>query len=127
MLSSNNVRDSLDVATPDTEWKTAKGKGKRGSQAAEIPPKSAAASAVVAPTTVKVASKAPVKRAPAVQAPVQTEAAADPAKRLKNLRKKLREIEAVEQKAAAGVKLEKDQLEKIARKADIMQEIEDLE
>ncbi|XP_023724736.1 partner of Y14 and mago isoform X2 [Cryptotermes secundus] len=51
----------------------------------------------------------------------------DPAKRIKNLRKRLREIESIEQKIAAGEqKLEKDQLDKVARKREIMSEIEQL-
>jgi uncharacterized protein with WD repeat len=51
----------------------------------------------------------------------------DPAKRIKNLRKRLREIESIEQKIAAGEqKLEKDQLDKVARKAEVMSEIEQL-
>jgi partner of Y14 and mago protein len=51
----------------------------------------------------------------------------DPAKRIKNLRKRLREIESIEQKIAAGEqKLEKDQLDKVARKKEIISEIEQL-
>lgn len=51
----------------------------------------------------------------------------DPAKRIKNLRKRLREIESIEQKIAAGEqKLEKDQLDKVARKREVMSEIEQL-
>lgn len=129
MLSSNHVRDSLDVTAPDTEWKTAKGKGKRGGQAIEVPKSKGLASTSVAvtPSVTKPASKPATKPAPAAQPPAQTETPSDPVKRLKNLRKKLREIEAIEQKAASGTKLEKDQLDKIARKSEIVQEIEDLE
>jgi partner of Y14 and mago protein len=51
----------------------------------------------------------------------------DPAKRIKNLRKRLREIESIEQKIAAGEhKLEKDQIDKVARKNEVMSEIEQL-
>lgn len=51
----------------------------------------------------------------------------DPAKRIKNLHKRLREIESIEQKIAAGEqKLEKDQIDKVARKKEIMSEIEQL-
>ena len=51
----------------------------------------------------------------------------DPAKRIKNLRKRLREIESIEQKIAAGdQKLEKEQLDKVARKKEVMSEIEQL-
>ncbi|KAJ9584949.1 hypothetical protein L9F63_020708, partial [Diploptera punctata] len=47
----------------------------------------------------------------------ETETPPDPAKRIKNLRKRLREIESIEQKIAAGQqKLEKEQLDKVARK-----------
>lgn len=55
--------------------------------------------------------------------------ATDPVKRLKNLRKKLREIEALKLKIEAG-ELEnpdKDQLEKISRQDQVEKEIEDLE
>ncbi|XP_039296909.1 partner of Y14 and mago [Nilaparvata lugens] len=49
----------------------------------------------------------------------------DPVKRLKNLRKKLRDIEVMEQKMAEGQKdkFDKDQLEKVARKPDVLSEI----
>jgi partner of Y14 and mago protein len=51
----------------------------------------------------------------------------DPAKRIKNLRKRLREIESIEQKIAAGEqKLEKEQLDKVSRKKEILSEIEQL-
>lgn len=53
----------------------------------------------------------------------------DPAKRLKNLKKKIRDIESIEAKIASGeVKtLDKDQLEKVNRKADILSDILALE
>jgi partner of Y14 and mago protein len=51
----------------------------------------------------------------------------DPAKRIKNLRKRLREIESIEQKIAAGEeKLEKEQLDKVSRKKEVLSEIEQL-
>ncbi|KAJ9587095.1 hypothetical protein L9F63_028333 [Diploptera punctata] len=57
----------------------------------------------------------------------ETETPPDPAKRIKNLRKRLREIESIEQKIAAGQqKLEKEQLDKVARKQEVISEIEQL-
>ncbi|GLH11130.1 Uncharacterized protein GBIM_15972 [Gryllus bimaculatus] len=52
----------------------------------------------------------------------------DPAKRVKNLRKKLREIEVIEQKIKTGElkNPDKDQLEKVARKTDIQSEMDRL-
>nr|CAG4643649.1 EOG090X0KVN [Ilyocryptus agilis] len=53
----------------------------------------------------------------------------DPAKRLKNVKKKLRDIEALEAKINSGElkKPEKDQLDKIKRKSEVLREIEELE
>nr|CAD7407055.1 unnamed protein product [Timema cristinae]CAD7432902.1 unnamed protein product [Timema monikensis] len=50
----------------------------------------------------------------------------DPAKRIKNLRKRLREIEGIEQKMMSGElkSLEKDQIEKVGRKQEILRDIE---
>ncbi|XP_013789138.1 partner of Y14 and mago-like isoform X1 [Limulus polyphemus] len=59
----------------------------------------------------------------------ENKASGDPVKRIKNLKKKLRDIEKLEQKIESGelLKPEKDQLEKISRKGEIEAEIEDLE
>ncbi|XP_046737081.1 partner of Y14 and mago isoform X2 [Diprion similis] len=53
----------------------------------------------------------------------------DPAKRLKNLKKKLREIETLEQKIKSGElkNLEKEMTDKVLRKKDVLKEIEQLE
>lgn len=53
----------------------------------------------------------------------------DPAKRLKNLRKKLREIDAIEKKISSGeIKApDKDLKEKVSRKPDVLSEIMALE
>ena len=59
-----------------------------------------------------------------------TEAAAiDPAKKLRNLKKKLRDIEALEKKLNEGTisKPEPEQLEKVGRKIQVEAEIEELE
>lgn len=65
--------------------------------------------------------------APAPSTPSNT--ATDPAKRLKNLRKKLREIETLEEKIKIGsLKTpDKDQKEKMSKKNDILRDIELLE
>lgn len=59
----------------------------------------------------------------------QTNQATDPAKRLKNLKKRLREIEALEEKLKKGeiAKPEPEQLAKIQRKKDLLMEIHQLE
>lgn len=48
-------------------------------------------------------------------------------KKLKRLRKKIREIEEIEAKRSGGEKLEKDQQEKIRKKAEVLEEIKQLE
>lgn len=59
----------------------------------------------------------------------QPVAASDPQKRLKNLRKKMREIETLEEKIKTGLlkNPEKEILEKLTRKAEITKEIKRLE
>ena len=53
----------------------------------------------------------------------------DPLKRLKNLRKKIREIESLEKKIKSGEikNPDKEMLEKVSRKAEIQQEVKELE
>lgn len=63
-----------------------------------------------------------------VEAPDLTGAGTDPAKKLKNLKKKLREIEALELKVKSGeVKPDKDQVEKIGRKDALVEQITEME
>ncbi|KAL0268439.1 UNVERIFIED_CONTAM: hypothetical protein PYX00_010389 [Menopon gallinae] len=50
----------------------------------------------------------------------------DPAKRLKSLKKKLKEISLIEKKKSEGASLEKEQLEKLTRKRQIEEEVEAL-
>jgi len=59
----------------------------------------------------------------------QQPVATDPAKKLRNLRKKLRDIEALEAKIEAGEieNPEKEQLEKVAKKVEVAREIANLE
>jgi partner of Y14 and mago protein len=61
----------------------------------------------------------------AKEAPVQT----DPAKKLKNLKKRLREVETLEEKLKSGLipKPEPEQLAKIQRKNDLLMQIRELE
>lgn len=56
-------------------------------------------------------------------------ASTDPAKRLKNLKKKLRDIETLEGRVKSGElkSPDKDQLDKIKRKKEVVKEIADLE
>ncbi|XP_047991959.1 partner of Y14 and mago [Leguminivora glycinivorella] len=60
---------------------------------------------------------------------VSTPSTTDPAKRLKNLRKKLRDIETLEEKVKSGILKtpDKDQKEKMSKKPSILKEIEVLE
>lgn len=53
----------------------------------------------------------------------------DPAKRLKNLKKRLREVEALEEKVKKGEisKLDPDQVKKINRKTELVFQIHELE
>lgn len=59
----------------------------------------------------------------------QQPVATDPAKKLRNLRKKLRDIEALEAKIEGGEieNPEKEQLEKVAKKVEVAREIANLE
>ncbi|ENN71265.1 partner of Y14 and mago [Dendroctonus ponderosae] len=61
--------------------------------------------------------------------PTQTPEATDPAKKLKNLKKRLREVEALEEKIKSGAvaKPEPEQLLKINRKNELLFQIRDLE
>lgn len=70
-------------------------------------------------------SNAKTRKDSGSQQPVTT----DPAKKLRNLKKKLRDIEALEAKLQAGEvkEPEESQLEKIARKGDVLRDIVDLE
>ncbi|XP_076067574.1 partner of Y14 and mago isoform X3 [Oratosquilla oratoria] len=63
------------------------------------------------------------------QEPVQGVPATDPSKRLRNLKKKLRDIEKLERQIASGElkNPEPEQLEKIKKKAQVEDEIADLE
>ena len=58
-----------------------------------------------------------------------TSSTAEPSKKLKNLKKKLRQIEDLEDKMKSGElkNPEKEQLEKIAKKREIIKEIDELE
>lgn len=57
------------------------------------------------------------------------ESAVDPTKKLKNLKKRLREIEALEEKLSKGeiAKPDPDQLAKVKRKNDLLMQIRQLE
>ena len=57
----------------------------------------------------------------------QDDAGADPAKRLRNLQKKLRQVQQLKDKHTAGAVLEPEQLQKIASEAALLQDIKLLE
>lgn len=80
-------------------------------------------------TAEKPKASAPAQVPAANQEKVETSTSTDPAKRLKNLKKKLRDIETLESKVKSGElkNPDKDQLEKIKRKKDVTKEIADLE
>lgn len=67
--------------------------------------------------------------APAPEATDNQISTTDPLKRLKNLRKKIREIESLEKKIKSGEikNPDKEMIEKVSRKAEIQQEIKQLE
>ncbi len=80
--------------------------------------------------TLKSASLAETKRPDKKSQSEEVSAtAADPAKKLKNLKKKLRQIESLESKIKSGElkNPEKEQLDKVSKKQEIVDEIEDLE
>lgn len=75
-------------------------------------------------------TRAPKEPKPTVaESTAEPPSAADPAKRLKNLKKKLKEIEALEAKIKSGElkNPDKDQTEKIKRKKDVVKEIKETE
>ncbi len=57
----------------------------------------------------------------------QEDSGADAAKRLRNLQKKLRQVQQLKEKQAGGAALEPEQLQKIASEAGLLQEISMLE
>ena len=61
------------------------------------------------------------------EAPAQEEAGTDAGKRLRNLQKKLRQVQQLREKQAAGAALEPEQLQKIASEATLIQEVRSLE
>ena len=118
VTSENELIESLSKTQLSAEPKTQNSKSKPQSNSQ---PKTEAAKS-------KSQSKATASHSSTQQStPTAIMPPTDPAKRIKNLRKRLREIESIEQKIAAGEqKLEKDQLDKVARKAEVMSEIEQL-
>lgn len=61
--------------------------------------------------------------------PHSTQESTDPVKKLRNLKKRLREVEALEEKVRKGelAKPDPDQLKKINRKGDLVLQIQELE
>nr|CAG4641381.1 EOG090X0KVN [Eulimnadia texana] len=109
------------LAPATTEAKKKKKKKKPSADVLETEAKIAVLTIEEPPAFVKPSTKAPQTQ--------EQEASAEPAKRLKNLRKKLKDIETLEEKMKNGeVKNpEKEQLEKLARKNEVVQSIKELE
>jgi partner of Y14 and mago protein len=74
-------------------------------------------------------SAPPAAVATTAKPPPPPPAATDPAKKLRNLRKKLRDIEALEKKLSSGEieSPEPEQLEKVSRRVDVEKDIVELE
>lgn len=100
------------------EWKTVKSKGSK------VVKKGTEPIAAVAPEVVlrSAAGDGPKKGASLATNECGQPITTDPVKRLRNLRKKLKEIENLKQKPKAT--LEKEQLEKIQRELEIVEQIE---
>lgn len=67
--------------------------------------------------------------APNVKLEQKTQNTADPTKKLRNLKKRLREVESLEEQVKSGelIKPDPDQMKKINRKGDLILEIHELE
>lgn len=74
-----------------------------------------------------VASQKPKEKAKPVEKKPEEEPGTDPVKRVRNLKKKLKNIEELEVKVAEGQTIDKDQQKKIAAKNLVFKEIEKLE
>ncbi|KAI9143248.1 hypothetical protein BKA69DRAFT_1037054 [Paraphysoderma sedebokerense] len=76
----------------------------------------------------EVTSKSKPHTTTTAQSQPQSQASSeDPAKKLKNLRKKLRQVEQLEEKKSSGESLLPEQEEKISKKSELIAEIEALE
>nr|SVE74589.1 EOG090X0KVN [Daphnia barbata] len=82
-----------------------------------------------APTTIRGAKDCKTPVTPVVESKAEPQSSVDPAKRLKNLKKKLKDIEALEAKVKSGElkNPDKDQTEKIKRKKEVANEIKEME
>lgn len=75
----------------------------------------------------KTQSKTQPKGQPKAPAPPVIEISIEAAKRVRNLKKKLKTIDELELKVAEGVKIDKDQRVKISKKSEVLAEIQGLE
>ena len=126
-------------AMPDSsEWKTVKSKSSKGQKKhsfssdhtsvedvpvavpVSVPKQTTKAKNSNSTTNNSVSTPAPTAPAPSNDAGQQT--GTDPAKRLRNLRKKLKEIESLKSKDTST--LEKEQLDKLKREDELLEQIE---
>ncbi|RWS09965.1 partner of Y14 and mago-like protein [Dinothrombium tinctorium] len=111
---------STGLTVEDNEWKTVSNSKKKKKKSESVSSNE---------NSLKSAQNAPLKNTNTENVKLVNEAgqplATDPVKRLRNLRKKLKEIEALKTKPRET--LEKEQLEKINRMEEVMQMIEELQ
>ena len=126
-------KPSIPGLAPEAASKSTKKKKKKpaGQETAAVQEttKKLAAFTIEEPTFGAPAIKEKCQKGTSVPAPSTEANGVDPAKKIKNLRKKLRDTEALEQKIKSGeVKNpDKDQLDKIKRKKEVVKEIQELE
>jgi partner of Y14 and mago protein len=111
-------------ANPTSSFKKKKNKKKSGANKTESDTQ-----VKVVTEKLEQTSLSKVKPKNEAEVPLQQPVTTDPAKKLRNLKKKLRDIEELEQKLKLGDVENPDegQLAKVARKKDVMLEIRDLE
>ncbi|BDA46939.1 Eukaryotic translation initiation factor 2A [Coccomyxa sp. Obi] len=112
--------------TPDTKTASKNAKRRQRAKAKATDDTQASEDITQPPAEVKSITEG-VSALPTSEGPAQEEAGTDAGKRLRNLQKKLRQVQQLKEKQAAGAALEPEQLQKVASEAALMQEIKALE